>query len=134
MNIDIKTADGEDIELGGTYYDEAGARYRVTGIRVPDHQFLAKSRIYCLKEEDGIKWSPTLTSPGDLYLVPPDSLGKLADNLDRYVHNPNGTICSYLNRESRDCDGCKFKDQRFCIDALVRDVTARVHRLCGDGK
>lgn len=29
MNIDIKTADGADIELGGTYYDEKGTRYRV---------------------------------------------------------------------------------------------------------
>lgn len=50
MNIDIKTADGADIELGGTYYDEKGTRYRVTGIRVPDHQALAKSKLYCIKE------------------------------------------------------------------------------------
>lgn len=48
MNIDIKTADGEEIELGGTYYDEKGTRYRVTGIRVPDHQVLAKSKLYCM--------------------------------------------------------------------------------------
>lgn len=57
MNIDIETADGKDIEFGGTYYDGAGARYRVTGIRVPDHQFLAKSRLYCIKEGSG----PVLT-------------------------------------------------------------------------
>ena len=123
MNIDIKTADGADIELGGTYYDEKGTRYRVTGIRVPDHQALAKSKLYCIKEGSG----PVLTNPGSLYLVSPDSLERLRDDLDRFVRNQNGTVCSYLNRERRDCDGCKFKDHFYCVDALVQDVTARVH-------
>lgn len=130
MNIDIKTADGEEVELGGTYYDEKGARYQVTGIKIPDHQSLGRSSLYCIKEESG----PVFARPGGLYLAPPDSLEKLRDDLDRFVRNPNGTVCSYLNREKRDCDGCKFQDTFFCIDAFVRDVTARVHRLCGDGK
>lgn len=86
MNIDIKTADGADIELGGTYYDEKGTRYRVTGIRVPDHQALAKSRLYCIKEGSG----PVLTNPGSLYLVSPDSLERLRDDLDRFVRNQVG--------------------------------------------
>lgn len=130
MNIDIKTADGKDIELGGTYYDEKGTRYRVTGIRVPDHQFLAKSRLYCIKEGSG----PVLTNPGSLYLASPDSLEKLRDDLDRFVRNQNGTVCSYLNRGRRDCDGCKFRNNIFCVNALVQDIDERVHRLCGDGK
>lgn len=130
MNIDIKTADGEEVELGGTYYDEKGARYQVTGIKIPDHQSLGTSSLYCIKEESG----PVFARPGSLYLDPPDSLEKLRDDLDRFVRNPNGTVCSYLNREKRDCDGCKFQDTFFCIDAFARDVTARVHRLCGDGK
>ena len=62
------------------------------------------------------------------------SLERLRDDLDRFVRNQNGTVCSYLNRERRDCDGCKFKDHFYCVDALVQDVTARVHCLCGDGK
>lgn len=130
MNIDIKTADGADIELGGTYYDEKGTRYRMTGIRVPDHQALAKSKLYCIKDGSG----PVSTNPGSLYLVSPDSLERLRDDLDRFVRNQNGTVCSYLNRERRDCDGCKFGDDLFCFDAFARDVTARVHNLCGDGK
>lgn len=130
MNIDIKTADGEEVELGGTYYDEKGARYQVTGIKIPDHQSLGTSSLYCIKEESG----PVFARPGSLYLAPPDSLEKLRDDLDRFVRNQNGTVCSYLNREKRDCDGCKFQDTFFCIDAFARDVTARVHRLCGDGK
>lgn len=130
MNIDIKTADGEEVELGGTYYDEKGARYQVTGIKIPDHQSLGTSSLYCIKEESG----PVFARPGSLYLDPPDSLEKLRDDLDRFVRNPNGTVCSYLNRERRDCDGCKFQDTFFCIDAFARDVTARVHRLYGDGK
>lgn len=130
MNIDIKTADGADIELGGTYYDEKGTRCRVTGIRVPDHQALAKSKLYCIKDGSG----PVSTNPGSLYLVSPDSLERLRDDLDRFVRNQNGTVCSYLNRERRDCNGCKFGDDLFCFDAFARDVTARVHNLCGDGK
>lgn len=130
MNIDIKTADGEEVELGGTYYDEKGARYQVTGIKISDHQSLGTPSLYCIKEESG----PVFARPGSLYLDPPDSLEKLRDDLDRFVRNPNGTVCSYLNREKRDCDGCKFQDTFFCIDAFARDVTARVHRLCGDGK
>lgn len=130
MNIDIKTADGEEVELGGTYYDEKGTRYQVTGIKIPDHQSLGRSSLYCIKEESG----PVFARPGSLYLAPPDSLEKLRDDLDRFVRNPNGTVCSYLNREKRSCDGCKFQDTFFCIDAFARDVTARVHRLCGDGK
>lgn len=31
MNIDIKTADGEEIELGGAYYDGRGTEYRAVG-------------------------------------------------------------------------------------------------------
>lgn len=130
MNIDIKTADGEDIELGGTYYDEKGARYQVTGIKIPDHQSLGISSLYCIKEESGLVFA----RPDSLYLDPPDSLEKLRDDLDRFVRNPNGTICSYLNREKRDCDGCKFQETFFCNDAFARDVTARVHRLCGDAE
>jgi hypothetical protein len=37
MNIDIKTADGKEIELGGTYYDGRGAEYRPVGIRLIDY-------------------------------------------------------------------------------------------------
>lgn len=130
MNIDIKTADGEDIELGGTYYDEKGARYQVTGIKIPDHQSLGTSSLYCIKEESGLVFA----RPDSLYLASPDSLEKLRDDLDRYVRNPNGTICSYFNRERKDCDGCKFRNNIFCINALVQDIDERVHRLCGDGK
>lgn len=36
MNIDIKTADGEEIEFGGSYYDGRGTEHRVVGIRLID--------------------------------------------------------------------------------------------------
>lgn len=131
MNIDIKTADGAEVELGGVYYDGRGTEYRAVGVRLVDYRRITDVSLSCLtgKVDDLCCVS---MRPNELYLDCPDSLEKLRDDLDRFV--PNGTICSYLNRENRDCDGCKFEDHFFCFDAFARDVTARVHRLCGDGK
>lgn len=110
MNIDIKTADGADIELGGTYYDEKGTRYRVTGIRVPDHQALAKSKLYCIKEGSG----PVLTNPGSLYLVSPDSWEKLEEDLGRAAERKDITSqCRYFNNTNR-CANCPISKVGGC--------------------
>lgn len=125
MNIDIKTADGADIELGGTYYDEKDTRYRATGIRVPDHQALAKSKLYCIKEGSG----PVLTNPGSLYLVSPDSLERLRDDLDRFVRNQNGT--SSTPRSSPQIYGMKGLRQ-MVTDERRRKVAAELRELAAN--
>lgn len=62
-----------------------------------------------------------------------DSLEKLADDLGRTVNNPGEVVCTYLNRERRDCEGCKFENSEFsCAIAFVQDIAARVRNLCGD--
>lgn len=48
MNIDIKTADGEEIEFGGSYYDGRGTEHRVVGIRLIDYRHITKVSLSCL--------------------------------------------------------------------------------------
>ncbi len=48
MNIDIKTADGEEIEFGGSYYDGRGTEHRVVGIRMTDYRHITKVSLSCL--------------------------------------------------------------------------------------
>lgn len=48
MNIDIKTADGEEIELGGAYYDGRGTEYRAVGVRLADYRRIANVSLSCL--------------------------------------------------------------------------------------
>jgi hypothetical protein len=48
MNIDIKTADGEEIEFGGSYYDGRGTEHRVVGIRLTDYRRITKVSLSCL--------------------------------------------------------------------------------------
>lgn len=130
MNIDIKTADGKDIEFGGTYYDGAGARYRVTGIRVPDHQFLAKSKLYCIKEGSG----PVLTNPGSLYLTPPDSWKRLFEDLVRCADESDYEECAYFGKSACDCSSCIADKSEACERVVIRDIASRIRKLRGEDK
>lgn len=78
--------------------------------------------------------------PSQLYLTKPDSLEQLAADLDRLVNDTEMLACTYLNRDKRNCCGCKFKNSlddfgnRNCTKPFLLDVAARVHRLCGDAE
>lgn len=48
MNIDIKTADGEEIELGGAYYDGRGTEYKAVGVRLVDYRRIVNVSLSCL--------------------------------------------------------------------------------------
>lgn len=63
-----------------------------------------------------------------------DSLEKLAADIDRVINHPEGIICAYANRKKRECSGCKFNKQPNCLNAFVRDISSRVHHLCGDAE
>ena len=72
---------------------------------------------------------------GSLYLTHPDSLEKLADDLDRVANCQDGTACTYLDRGRRDCEGCEFEHRDCsCVDAFLQDVSARIRRLSGENK
>ena len=104
-------------------------------IHVDDMIYLAISK----------KWrvlsGPLALEPSRLYLNKPDSLEQLAADLDRLANNPEMAACTYLNRDRGTCIGCKYQkiswDKsgfRNCTKPFLRDVAARVHRLCGDAE
>ena len=105
-----------------------------TVIRVDDMIYFIMSK----------KWrvlsGPLVHEPSRLYLTKPDSLEQLAADLDRLANDPEIVACTYLNRDKRNCCGCKFKNSlddfgnRNCTKPFLRDVAARVHRLCGDAE
>lgn len=106
-----------------------------TVVRVDDMIYLISSK----------KWrvlsGPLALEPSRLYLNKHDSLERLAADLDRLANNPEMAACTYLNRDRGTCIGCKYQkiswDKsgfRNCTKPFLRDVAARVHRLCGDAE
>ena len=91
------------------------------------------------------KWrvlsGPLALEPSRLYLAKPDSLEQLAADLDMVANDSEMLACTYLNRDKRNCYGCKFQKiswdksgNRNCTKPFLLDVAARVHRLCGDAE
>lgn len=84
------------------------------------------------------KWSVrsknVVFDPSQLYLNKSDNLKRLAADIDRVINHPEGIICAYANRKRRECSGCKFNKQPNCLNAFVRDISSRVHHLCGDAE
>lgn len=84
------------------------------------------------------KWrvssGPLAIEPSQLYLNKSDNLKRLAADIDRVINHPEGIICAYSNRKKRECSGCKFNKQLSCLNAFVRDISSRVHHLCGDAE
>lgn len=103
-------------------------------VRVDNMIYLAFSKKWRVSS------GPLMFVPSQLYLNKPDSLEQLADDLDRLANDPEMVVCTYLNRDKRNCCGCKFKNSlddfgnRSCTKPLLLDVAARVHRLCGDAE
>lgn len=62
------------------------------------------------------KWrvssGPLMLVPSQLYLNKPDSLKQLAADLDRLANDPKMSACTYLNRDERKCNGCKFQKKQ----------------------
>lgn len=103
-------------------------------VRVDDMIYLISSK------RQRVLSGPLALEPRQLYLNKPDSLKQLAADLDRVANDPEMSACTYLNRDKRNCCGCKFKNNlddfgnRNCTKPFLLDVAARVHRLCGDAE
>lgn len=84
------------------------------------------------------KWSVrsknVVFDPSKLYLNKSNNLKRLAADIDRVINHPEGIICAYTNHKKRECSGCKFNKQPNCLNAFVRDISSRVHHLCGDAE
>lgn len=90
---------------------------------------------WCVSLADGFGDLPL----GDYALAVDDSLGKLADDLERYVggissHHPHPS-CSYFDRVYGMCDGCPADvdgaECSECYDCVIMDAARRARALAG---
>lgn len=129
MNIDIKTADGEEIEFGGSYYDGRGTEHRVVGIRLTDYRHITKVSLSCLvgKVENLCCVS---MRPNELYSTPPDSWEKLEEDLDKCV--AEGTSCTYFSKDGT-CQSCPLSNiTTGCSPKVIEDIVSRIRKLRGE--
>lgn len=104
-------------------------------VRVDDMIYLISSKRWRVLS------GPLALEPRQLYLNKPDSLKQLAADLDRLANDSEMSACTYLNRDKRNCCGCKFQKtsldssgNKNCTKPFLFDVAARVHHLCGDAE
>lgn len=135
MNIDIKTADGEEIELGGAYYDGRGTEYRAVGVRLVDYRRIANVSLSCLTGKVDNLCCVSMR-PNELYSTPPDSWEKLEDDLSRTA-GASDAMCAYFGDDNRDCVACRLNKDSFkgipCCDMRLAftDILSRIRKLRG---
>lgn len=131
MNIDIKTADGEEVELGGVYYDGRGTEYRAVGVRLVDYRRITDVSLSCLtgKVDDLCCVS---MRPNELYLDCPDSREKLLEDLDRCAAALNYEACAYFGKSACDCSSCIADKGETCERVVMRDIASRFRKLMGE--
>jgi len=132
MNIDIKTADGEEIELGGAYYDGRGTEYRAVGVRLADYRRIANVSLSCLTGKVD-KLCCVSMRPNELYSTPPDSWEKLEEDLGRGADALNYEACAYFGKSACDCSSCIADKGETCERVVMRDIASRIRKLRGEG-
>ena len=70
----------------------------------------------------------------DVHLTQPDSWEKLEEDLGKVANDQKKVVvCSYFDREAKDCEGCKFE---YCdcaySHAFLKDIMERIHKLRGE--
>lgn len=130
MNIDIKTVDGEEIELGGTYYDGRGTEYRVVGVRLVNYRHIANVSLSCLtgKVEELCCVS---MRPNELYSTTPDSWKKLEEDLDSCSASTQYAPCAYFSGSTGECEKCSADPNKECLVQMVKHIALRIHKLRG---
>lgn len=67
-----------------------------------------------------------------LYLIEPDSLKKLLEDLDRAANAKGFGCCAYAGRSERDCSSCIAADDRACTQPIMRDIAFRIRELVSE--
>ena len=131
MNINIKTADGEEIEFGGSYYDGRGTEHRVVGIRLIDYRYITKVSLSCLvgKVEN---LSCVSMRPNELYSTPPDSWEKLLEDLNDGANHSEYASCFYFRKAECSCSSCEADRYSNCDQAAFKDIASRIRKLRGE--
>lgn len=132
-NIELpKDADGREIPLDTVaLYDDDGNVYSI------------RRFIYTNDFDLNDKWMNSwmlindnygAVKPEQMHLTKPDSWKKLEEDLGKVANNKAKTIvCSYFDREAKDCEGCKFENcDRTCSYAFLKDIMERIHKMRGE--
>lgn len=118
-------------------YDDKGVEYEVSSFNCVFDGHGTEWNVACLTSDSGCIYTRPLDS---MYLEKPDSLEQLAEDLNRMVdckrgHGYSSRSCAYADNSESTCDGCKFKGSAdSCSVAALKDIAARVNRLCGDSE
>lgn len=67
-----------------------------------------------------------------LYLIKPDSLMKLLEDLDRAGNAKGFGCCAYAGRSERDCSSCIAANDKACTQPIMRDIAFRIRELVGE--
>lgn len=132
-NIELpKDAEGREIPLDTVaLYDDSGNVYSI------------RRFIYTNDFDLNDKWMNSWTmvvddykaaKPEQMHLTSPDSWWKLEVDLGKVANNQTKVVvCSYFDREAKDCEGCKFEYcDCVCSHAFLKDVMERIHKLRGE--
>lgn len=133
-------AEGKPISLDTTLlYDRDGRIILVNEFKFKINTETSASSWIAVAAYEGAKNLGTFM-PQSLYLDKPDSIKQLAEDLNRMVNCKRGygyssPSCAYTGNSGSTCDGCKLKDSSdICSVAVIKDIAARVNRLCGDSE
>lgn len=127
-------------------YDDEGVSYEVCGLlyRITTATCEADWTVEIVTAWNNVRQvsldSMYLEKPDSLKLEKPDSLKQLAEDLNRMVnckrrYGYSSQSCAYTGNFENTCDGCKLKDSPdICSVVVIKDIAARVNRLCGDSE
>jgi hypothetical protein len=133
MNIDIKTADGADIELGGAYYDGRGTECRAVGVMLVDYRRITDVSLSCLTGKIDELCCVSMR-PNELYSNPPDSWEKLKEDLGRCADVSDHEECAYFGNDTSSCSSCVAGPEASCSKTAMRDIASRIRKLRGEGE
>lgn len=124
-----KDAEGREIPLDTT------TLYTVDGTQCDVSHFTYYPKCKITEQSWHIVFTSGLIKRASrMYLTPPDSWEKLEEDLGKVANDQaKVVVCSYFDREAKDCEGCKFEYcDCACSHAFLKDVMERIHKLRGE--
>lgn len=124
-----KDAEGREIPLDTT------TLYTVDGTQCDVSHFTYYPKCKITEQSWHIVFTSGLIKRASrMYLTPPDSWEKLEEDLGKVANDQaKVVVCSYFDREAKDCEGCKFEYCGCaCSHAFLKDIMERIHKLRGE--
>lgn len=124
-----KDAEGREIPLDTT------TLYTVDGAQCDVSHFTYYPKCKITEQSWHIVFTSGLIKRASrMYLTPPDSWEKLEEDLGKVASDQaKVVVCSYFDREAKDCEGCKFEYCGCaCSHAFLKDIMERIHKLRGE--